>query len=120
MVIKRATWIVAVLGCGLLACDWPQTYRVPSRPGEPFTEEIAVQASRTALIASGYDSALLEPVCHRQPCKESEKYLARTAPGSNSGYILWRVKDGSPGLYQLSVTVTKAGDQLECEILRAK
>src|SRR6266511_2839976 len=62
--IRRATCVVVAFSFGLLACDAPRTYRVPSRPGAPFNEETAVEASRSALIAAGYDAALLEPGCY--------------------------------------------------------
>ena len=115
---RRRIWRGLVLASIAIGCT--KTYRFTVEPGAQLTELVAIDATRRALAAAGYDRMDLTPICFRESCDHSGELLRSERTGPATGDVQWHWKRGAPRRSHFSVRVTKVGDTLECVISNNK
>ncbi len=95
----------------------------------PLTEQVALEITRRALEADGYDTSVLSPVEYRHEFPEghAERFFARNTLNSNSGRVLWGPAPAPWGslikrnaFRTYAVRIEKSGSEIRCRVYKGK
>ena len=94
-----------------------------------LTEQLAIEITRQALEADGYDTSVLAPVEHGHQGRpgHSDRFFLfqRRGPSDTSGRILWGpALGGSPdkdnAVWKYKVRIEQRGSEIRCRVYRGK
>jgi len=82
----------------------------------PLTEEVAIEVTKQALQADGYDTSNFAP--YESHYRKGERIFARNRISENKGYVMWYNVNERHIAY--TVRAEKNGDEIRCRVYRKK
>jgi hypothetical protein len=114
----RYSFLVVVLAFALAGCSMKYSFPLPS--DQPLTEAVAVEMSRNALKEAGVEVSKYQAVPFAsEGSPAGEQLFARNSNERDRGYVLWR-ESGTALEWSYQVYVSRKGDKVVCEVLKAK